>query len=100
VFDYEIGYWQTLHLPAPVLGEDEIQQHVSLILASSQRLVVETSLSPLLLLFPLRVASARARTTEQRRQIMDLLELVGLRFSVARAIVADVEELWRYRDTP
>ncbi|KAK3307664.1 uncharacterized protein B0T15DRAFT_554596 [Chaetomium strumarium] len=98
VFNYEIGYWQGLHLPAPALGEHEIQQHVSLILASSQRLVRETSLSPLLLLFPLGVASARAQTVEQRRGIMELLALVGARFAVAKAIVADVEELWRYRD--
>lgn len=89
VFDYEICHWQRLHLPPPALSEDEIQQHVSLILASSQRLVVETSLCPLLLLVPLRVASARARTVEQRHQIMDLFGLVGSRFAVARAIVAD-----------
>jgi hypothetical protein len=97
VFDYEIGYWQRLQLSAPTLGEDEIQQHVSLLLASSQRLVAETSLSPLLLLFPLRVASARARRAEQRRQIMELLGRVGSRFAVAGAIMADVDELWTAR---
>jgi hypothetical protein len=67
------------------------------VLASSQRLVAETSLSPLLLLFPLRVASARARGAEERGQIRGLLGLVGGRFAVAGAIVEDVEELWRAR---
>ncbi|KAL2131235.1 hypothetical protein VTI74DRAFT_5386 [Chaetomium olivicolor] len=97
VFDYEICYWQSLNLPAPTLSEDEIQQHVSLILVLSQRLMVETSISPLLLLFPLRVASARARQAEQKRQIMELLGLVRSSFAVAGAIVADVEDLWSAR---
>ncbi|KAK4033414.1 hypothetical protein C8A01DRAFT_19640 [Parachaetomium inaequale] len=95
VFDYEITHWQTLNLlPLPTLSEDAIQQHVASILALSQRLVGETSLSPLLLLFPLRVASARARQAGQRRQIMELLGVVRASFAVAGAIVGDVEELW------
>ncbi|KAK4158157.1 hypothetical protein C8A00DRAFT_11007 [Chaetomidium leptoderma] len=94
VFDYEIGYWQSLHLPAPTLSEDEIQQHVTSILALSQRLIVETSISPLLLLYPLRVASARARQTSQKQQIMKLLGIARSSFAVAGAFMADIEDLW------
>ncbi|KAK3294697.1 uncharacterized protein B0H64DRAFT_463688 [Chaetomium fimeti] len=94
VFDYELCYWQSLDLPTSTLGEDEIQQHVTFILALSQRVLAETRISPLLLLFPLRVASARARQKEQKEQIMRLLGRVGSSFAVAGAIVADVKNLW------
>src|SRR5690606_2070296 len=96
VFDYEICYWQRLNLPAPTLSEDEIQQHVGFILALSHQLV-KADISPLLLLFPLRVASARARQTWQRQQIMELLGMVKASFAVAGAFVADVENLWKHR---
>ncbi|KAH6631947.1 hypothetical protein F5144DRAFT_592808 [Chaetomium tenue] len=94
VFDYEMCYWQSLDLPASTLSEDEIQQHVASILYLSQRVLAETRLSPLLLLFPLRVASARARQTEQKEQILSLLGRVRSSFAVAGAIVADVTNLW------
>lgn len=95
VFDYEIYYWQSLQLPVATLSEDQIQQHVAFILDSSQRLA-GTSISSLLLLFPLRVASARARKTSQKEQIMELLGIVGSTFPVALAFIAEIENLWRY----
>lgn len=98
VFDYEICYWQSLNLPAPTLSEDEIQQHVEFILALCHRLM-ETDFSPLLLLFPLRVASARARQTWQRWQIMELLKSVKAGFAVAGAFIVEIEKLWKYMDT-
>lgn len=94
VFDYEMFYWQSLDLPTSTLNENEIQLHVAIILALSQRVLDETRLSPLLLLFPLRVASARAGQTEQKEQILSLLGRVRSNFAVAGAIVADVTNLW------
>jgi hypothetical protein len=87
-------YWQSLGLPTSTLREDEIQQHVTFILALSQRVLAETRLSPLVLLFPLRVASARARQTEQKEQILRLLGRVRSSFAVAGAIMDDVKNLW------
>jgi hypothetical protein len=98
VFDYEICHWQSLQLPAPTLSEDEIQQHVASILSLSQRLV-ETTISPLLLLFPLRVASARAREVSQKQQIMKLFGGIRSSFAVAGALMADIEDLWGYSST-
>jgi hypothetical protein len=98
VFDYEICHWQSLRLPAPTLGEHEIQQHVASILSLSQRLA-EASISPLLLLFPLRVASARAWQAPQKQQIMKLLGIIGSSFPVAGAFMADIEELWDYKNS-
>jgi len=95
VFDYEICHWQSLQLPAPTLSEDEIQQQVASILSLSQQLA-ETSISPLLLLFPLRVASARAWQASQKQQIMKLFGILGSSFAVAGAFIADIEDLWGY----
>ena len=98
VFDYDICHWQSLPLPTPTLSEDEIQQHVASILSVSQRLA-ETAISPLLLLFPLRVASARARQESQKQQIMKLFGIIGLNFPVAGAFMADVKDLWSCNNT-
>ena len=95
VFDYEICYWQSLQLTVPTLTEDEIQQHVASILSLSQRLA-ETNISSLLLLFPLRVASARAWQPAQRQQIIKAFGTVGSSFPVAGAFMADIERLWAY----
>ncbi len=93
VFDYEICQWQGLQLLVPTLGEDEIQQHVASILSLSQRLA-ETCTSSLLLLFPLRVASARVWQASQKQQIMRLFGMVASSFPVAGAFIADIEHLW------
>ncbi|KAK3897059.1 hypothetical protein C8A05DRAFT_20098 [Staphylotrichum tortipilum] len=95
VFDYEICHWQSLQLPVPTLSEDEIQQHVASILGLSQQLA-STSISSLLLLFPLRVASARVRQTSQKQKIMNLFGNVGSSFPVAGAFIAEIENLWDY----
>jgi hypothetical protein len=98
VFDYEICHWQSLQLPAPTLTENEIQQHVASILTLSQRLA-ETTISPLLLLFPLRVGSARAREASQKQRIMTLFETIRSSFAVAGTFMADIEELWSYNSS-
>ncbi len=98
VFDYDICHWQSLLLPVPTLGEDEIQQHVASILCLGQRLA-ETTISPLLLLFPLRVASARAWQASQKQQIMKSLRMIASSFAVAGAFIADIEDLWDHNST-
>ena len=98
VFDYDICHWQSLLLPVPTLSEDEIQQHVASIFCLSQRLA-ETTISPLLLLFPLRVASARAWQASQKQQIMESLRMIASSFAVAGAFIADIEDLWDHNST-
>jgi len=95
VFDYDLCYWQSLNCAVPTLSEDEIQQHVESALTLSHY-VLRTELSPLLLLFPLRVASARARRPGQRQQIMGSLRIIKSSFPVAEAFMTEIEELWSH----
>lgn len=94
IFDYEITYWQDWGLATPTLGEGQIQTHLNDILTLSGAILDTTALSPVLLLFPLRVAGARAREAWHQKFIYDLLGRVEHKFAVAGAFKDDLRELW------
>ncbi|KPM44919.1 hypothetical protein AK830_g1635 [Neonectria ditissima] len=94
VFDYEITHWQDLGVLVATLGEDEIQIHVQTILETCSIVLDRSSVSPALLLFPLRVAGSRSWQLWQQAWILNLLDKVGLTFSVAAAFRSDLSELW------
>ncbi|KAH6609062.1 hypothetical protein Trco_002408 [Trichoderma cornu-damae] len=66
IFDYEITHWHRLGLAPPTLDEQAVQTHTNTILQLSNLALDATNLSPLLFLFPLRIAGARSRTQWQR----------------------------------
>jgi hypothetical protein len=94
IYDYEIGYWQALCLSTPTLEQDEIKRHVETIIHLAGLLLHRTCFSPLLCLFPLRIAGARAWKRQQRVIIVDLLSYVGNSFAAATAIATDLHCLW------
>ena len=94
VFDYEIPRWQDMGIAAPTLSEDEIQGHVGDILTYTQEILFNSSISPLLTLFPLRVAGARSWETWQHESIMDSLSAIEKSFPVAASFRADLQGVW------
>ncbi|KAF7547428.1 hypothetical protein G7Z17_g7747 [Cylindrodendrum hubeiense] len=94
VFDYEITHWQKLGIMVATLDEDEIQMHVQTILEASNIVLHSSSVSPVLLLFPLRVAGARSWHISQQDCILKLLDKVELTFSVAAAFKFELRRLW------
>lgn len=97
VFDYEIVHWQELGIVVSTLGEDEIQTHVKTILELSQVLIKSSDVSPVLLLFPLRVAGARAFEAWQQNCIIGLLGEIEVTFSVATAFKVELQKVWDWR---
>lgn len=94
VFDYEIAHWQTLGIVVSTLSEEEIQIHLRNILELGEVLLNTSDISPLLLLFPLRVAGARSGETWQQERVKQLLERVEGRFSVAGAFKTELGSVW------
>ncbi|KAH6983432.1 hypothetical protein BKA56DRAFT_482874 [Ilyonectria sp. MPI-CAGE-AT-0026] len=94
VFDYEITHWQNLGILPATLSEDEIQVHVQAILETSNIVLDRSSVSPVLLLFPLRVAGARSWHVAQQECILRLLDKIELTFSVAAAFKFELGKLW------
>lgn len=94
VFDYEITHWQNLGILPATLPEDEIQVHVQDILEISSIVLDSSSVSPVLLLFPLRVAGARSWHIAQQECILKLLDKIELTFSVAAAFKFELGQLW------
>lgn len=94
VFDYEIPRWQDMGVVAPTLNEDEIQGHVGDILTYTREILFNSSISPLLTLFPLRVAGARSWETWQHVSIMDSLSTIEKSFPVAASFRADLQGVW------
>ncbi|KAF4339462.1 hypothetical protein FBEOM_6583 [Fusarium beomiforme] len=99
VFDYEIPYWQNRGIVAPNLSEEEIQMHVVNILAHTNTVLYNSSISPLLVLFPLRAAGARSWQSWQQDCIMQNLMTIETTFPVAAAFRADLYGVWA-RMTP
>ncbi|KAH7259534.1 uncharacterized protein BKA55DRAFT_562715 [Fusarium redolens] len=100
VFDYEIPYWQDMGIVAPNLSEEEIQMHVINILTHSNTVLYNSSISPLLVLFPLRVAGARSWQSWQQDCIMQNLLVVERTFPVASAFRADLMGVWARMSPP
>lgn len=95
IFDYEITHWHNIGLIPPTLDEETIQMHTNAILGLSNRALDTTNLSPLLFLFPLRIAGARSRTRWQRDWIARLVTRIGSRFAVAAAISTELNHVWK-----
>lgn len=100
VFDYEIPYWQDMGIVAPNLSEEEIQMHVINILTHTNSVLYNSSISPLLVLFPLRVAGARSWQGWQQDCIMQNLLVVERTFPVAAAFRADLMGVWARMSPP
>jgi len=97
VFDYEMPHWQDMGIIAPTLSEDEIQGHVTDILMHTREILCNSSISPLLTLFPLRVAGARSWESWQQESIMDSLSVIEKSFPVAASFRADLQGVWSRR---
>lgn len=97
IFDYEIVHWQSMGLPVPNLDEQQIQKHLSDILTLTAIVLDNTTISPLLLLFPLRIAGARSSEEWQQTLVIQLLERVERDFAVAGAFKGDLRALWARR---
>lgn len=103
IFDYEIPHWHRLGLIPPTLDEQTVQTHTNTILGLSNLALDTTNLSPLLFLFPLRIAGARSRTKWQRDWITKLIYRIGGGFAVANAIATELSYVWKIfglKETP
>ncbi|UKZ64928.1 uncharacterized protein TrAtP1_006133 [Trichoderma atroviride] len=94
IFDYEITNWHNIGLIPPTLDEETVQMHTNTILGLSNLALDTTNLSPLLFLFPLRIAGARSRTRWQRDWVAKLVTRIGSGFAVAAAISTELSHVW------
>ncbi|KAG6117664.1 hypothetical protein E4U14_007596 [Claviceps sp. LM454 group G7] len=97
VFDYDLPHWDTVGVVVPTLDQQTVAQHVHSILKFTKIGLERTSLSPVLFLFPLRIAGARSHHAWQRNVVGSLVACVGKGFAVAGAVEADLIELWDSR---
>ncbi|OAA73366.1 Zn(2)-C6 fungal-type DNA-binding domain protein [Cordyceps fumosorosea ARSEF 2679] len=95
-FDYEMHHWRRFGLAVPTLAPGAVRQHVETILALSGRALAGGHLSPLLLLFPLRIAGARSLQAPraQRTRVLLLLDTVAERFAAGQAVRDGLMEAW------
>ncbi|KAM0478366.1 hypothetical protein ACHAP7_006040 [Fusarium lateritium] len=99
VFDYEITHWQKMGIVIPNLCEKDIQMHVASILMQADRVLHDSSVSPLLVLFPLRVAGARSWESWQQDLVMQHLTTIERMFPVAAAFKDDLRDVWSQRSS-
>ncbi|KAG5985442.1 hypothetical protein E4U55_000004 [Claviceps digitariae] len=98
IFDYHLPQWHTLGLPVlPTLNHHTLTRHLHHILLYTSLALDKTPLSPLLFLFPLRIAGARSHHDCQRQLITSLVARIKQDFAVAGAIEADLDALWKWR---
>ncbi|CCF47799.1 hypothetical protein CH063_04285 [Colletotrichum higginsianum] len=93
-YDYDLRHWQIMGVGVPVLDLHEIAEHYDTIVTTVREALATTNLSPLLFLFPLRVAGARARQAWQQHVVMDLLQEVRKQFVVADAMILELKDVW------
>ncbi|KAI8276729.1 hypothetical protein K4K60_007497 [Colletotrichum sp. SAR11_57] len=93
-YDYDLAHWQGLGVAVPILSASRIEEHFDAIVATVKEALKGSSLSPLLFLFPLRVAGARAKKRQQREAVISLLQVIRRNFIVADAMLEELRELW------
>lgn len=94
VYDYELHFWDEYDYAIPTLCNDKIAFYVDIIVNTVTDALKNSTLSPLLFLFPLRIAGARADHRAHTRLISEALQLISTRFVVALSISSDLEEIW------
>ena len=99
VFDYELSHWRQLGMNVPILSADEIQYHVRVILQLTGIGLNKTILSPVVFLFPLRIAGARSFTAKQRSVVLHLISTASRTFASTSAISTELAEVWRNSST-
>ncbi|KAF3351277.1 hypothetical protein VdG2_00784 [Verticillium dahliae VDG2] len=97
-YDYDLPAWRGLGVAVPTLPAPTVKTHCETIGACAREALKERSLSPLLLLYPLRVAGARAWTVEEQVLVDGLLTEVGREFVVAEAFLGELREIWLVRN--
>ncbi|KZL65451.1 C6 finger domain-containing protein [Colletotrichum tofieldiae] len=93
-YDYDLDRWHKFGLGVPTLDLMEIAKHFDSIVLTVEEALKASSLSPLLFLFPLRVAGARANQRWQQDIVTELLQEVRKQFVVADAMLMELGELW------
>lgn len=93
-YDYDLEHWQKFNVVVPVLDHGEIVEHFNLIIRLTRKALRDSSLSPLLFLFPLRVAGARAQQKMDKQAVAELLCDIRKQFVVAEAMLGELSELW------
>ena len=93
-FDYELQHWTHLKIDVPILAAVDVAAHFETIIRCTVAAFKTTDLSPVLFLFPLRVAGARAHQKWQQDAVAELLEKVKMRFLAADAFLNDLKSLW------
>lgn len=95
-YDY-FPYWD--NIPAPVLSPAEISEHLTIILDLSDKVLLHSNIPGVMLFFPVTVAGARAWRTDQRSEILNLLDRVFCKgFMVANKVRDGLLERWVERD--
>ncbi|OAA35378.1 C6 finger domain protein [Beauveria brongniartii RCEF 3172] len=95
-FDYEMYHWRRFGLAVPSLDAVTVRGHVETILLLVEHALDRSSLSPLLFLFPLRIAGARSTRAPaaQRARVLRILDAVAERFAAGQAIKEALIDAW------
>lgn len=95
-FDYERHHWDRFGLAVPTLGTETVGRHVETILRLVEHGLAHSSLSPLLFLFPIRIAGTRLAFAppEQRSRVLGIIAAIASRFAVGHAIRAGLLNAW------
>ncbi|OAQ99582.1 hypothetical protein LLEC1_02938 [Akanthomyces lecanii] len=95
-FDYEMHHWTRFGLAVPTFDAETVRGHVATILALTEHALERSSLSPLLFLFPLRIAGARSVRAgrAQRARVLRSLDAISERFAVGQAIREGLTDAW------
>ncbi|KAK2034484.1 hypothetical protein LX32DRAFT_634304, partial [Colletotrichum zoysiae] len=93
-YDYELSHWKAMGVGVQTLDSAEIEIHFDAITSTVKEAMRASSLSPLLFLFPLRIAGARAKQKFQQCLVKELLLEVRKKFIVADAMLTELAELW------
>ena len=87
------------HINAPSLPFETIQMHVDSILSRTEMALRTTNLAGIMFFFPLRVAGARAVSSNQKSSILRMLKAIsGRNFVVADAFTQDLSTFWREKE--
>ncbi|CAG7926615.1 unnamed protein product [Penicillium olsonii] len=88
--------WMTRLIPR--LNRSEVNQHVSEILDLSERLLSDTHIPAVLLLFPLRMAGVHVSGFHGQDKVLGAVRKIRQQgFVVSDTIEVDLKEFWQYR---
>lgn len=98
-FDFEMAHWRRLKLTTPNLSVVVIAQYMDDIFRLTEMVLSKSTLSPLLILYPVAITGMRSTDPAMRQMTLQFIERAERQYTAAGLVQTSVSRTWDLVDS-